>query len=52
MKFSIGHTDWPLSNKSFAKFDLVLPSLNSLKCSLYLLQNDLPVCPYVYLVII
>jgi len=34
MKFSIGHIDWPLSNKSFAKFDLLLLSLNSLKCSI------------------
>jgi len=23
MKFSIGPTEWPLSNKSFAKFDLL-----------------------------
>ena len=25
MKFSVRPIDWPLSNKSFAKFDLLLP---------------------------
>jgi hypothetical protein len=46
---SAGPIECPLSNKCLANLDLLFACYESLKCSVYLIEHDLAVCPIYFM---